>query len=95
MGRIPNACSLEHAINPSSKELNAQVENILDSGIGNILIVALVIIPNTPSVPMNKWLKFGPEEYFGTYFVVINFPDGRTASMEITCSPIDPYDPAL
>ena len=89
MGTSPMANNSATAWKPCSNEPKATVEKDLASGARTIFRVAFVIIPNTPSVPMNRWLRSGPEAPL-TALVVSTSPLGSTTSKPFTWAPMGP-----
>ena len=57
-------------------------------------IVALVITPKTPSEPMNRCFRLGPDDWLGTALVLMTRPSASTASRATTWSPMGPCAPA-
>ena len=90
VGRIPRANISAAALKPWSKVSKARAEKTWASGRRNTRIVALVITPNTPSEPMNRCFRLGPDDWLGTALVPMIRPSANTASKATTWSPMGP-----
>src|SRR6267143_259711 len=89
-GARPSSYIRHSASNPLAKPGTRNAWSSSCSGTGNARIVAAVMIPRVPSVPMNNRFRSSPVVERATARVRRTVPSARTASSPRTWSPIDP-----